>query len=191
MKTAFFASDPNLGRILAAIGYAGVDDLDADKIDLYLDDVLVARHGGRNPEYQEEDGQRVMKQSEITVRVELDRGDGSSDHLDLRLVARLREHQRRLPLMTQNELEQILQARRSAAGAARSRACRRRRATDWKRAIAFRWRKRATGTRLSAAGARTCTHPRSPTCTNIEPQKSRSSRTPGSSSTASPPTTCC
>lgn len=74
VKTAFFASDPNLGRILAAIGYAGVADLDVGKLDLYLDDVLVARHGGRNPQYQEADGQRVMKQSEITVRVVLNRG---------------------------------------------------------------------------------------------------------------------
>ena len=74
VKTAFFASDPNLGRILAAIGYAGVADLDVEKLDLYLDDVLVARHGGRSPAYQEADGQRVMKQSEITVRVALNRG---------------------------------------------------------------------------------------------------------------------
>jgi len=74
VKTAFFASDPNLGRILAAIGYAGVADLDVEKIDLHLDDVLVARQGGRNPAYQEADGQRVMKQSEITVRVALHRG---------------------------------------------------------------------------------------------------------------------
>jgi len=74
VKTAFFASDPNLGRILAAIGYAGVADLDVEKIDLYLDDVLVARQGGRNPAYQEADGQRVMKQSEITVWVALNRG---------------------------------------------------------------------------------------------------------------------
>ncbi len=74
VKTAFFASDPNLGRILAAVGYAGVADLDVEKLDLYLDDVLVARHGGRNPAYQEADGKRVMKQSEITVRVALGRG---------------------------------------------------------------------------------------------------------------------
>ena len=74
VKTAFFASDPNLGRILAAIGYAGVDDLDVTKLDMYLDDVLVAKHGGRNPDYQEADGQRVMRQSEITVRVKLGRG---------------------------------------------------------------------------------------------------------------------
>ncbi|AEK63753.1 bifunctional glutamate N-acetyltransferase/amino-acid acetyltransferase ArgJ [Collimonas fungivorans] len=78
VKTAFFASDPNLGRILAAIGYAGVDDLDVSKLDLYLDDVLVAKNGGRNPEYQEADGQRVMKQSEITVRVQLARGDADA-----------------------------------------------------------------------------------------------------------------
>ena len=74
VKTAFFASDPNLGRILAAVGYAGVDDLDVSKIDLYLDDVWVAQSGGRNPQYKEEDGQRVMKQSEITVRLTLGRG---------------------------------------------------------------------------------------------------------------------
>ena len=78
VKTAFFASDPNLGRILAAIGYAGVADLDVEKLELYLDDVLVARHGGRNPGYQEADGQRVMKQSEITVRVVLNRGSSSA-----------------------------------------------------------------------------------------------------------------
>ncbi|PJI98923.1 glutamate N-acetyltransferase [Acidovorax sp. 69] len=75
VKTAFFASDPNLGRILAAVGYAGIDDLDQTGIDLYLDDVHVAVQGGRNPVYREEDGQRVMKQSEITVRVLLGRGD--------------------------------------------------------------------------------------------------------------------
>ena len=75
VKTAFFASDPNLGRILAAVGYAGIDDLDQTLIDLYLDDVLVALQGGRNPAYREEDGQRVMQQSEITVRVVLGRGD--------------------------------------------------------------------------------------------------------------------
>jgi len=75
VKTAFFASDPNLGRILAAIGYAGVDDLDVSKLNLYLDDVWVAKNGGRNPDYQEADGQRVMQQSEILVRVKLARGD--------------------------------------------------------------------------------------------------------------------
>ncbi len=78
VKTAFFASDPNLGRILAAIGYAGVTDLDVTRLNLYLDDVWVARNGGRNPEYQEADGQRVMKQSEITVRVKLGRGDAAA-----------------------------------------------------------------------------------------------------------------
>ncbi len=74
VKTAFFASDPNLGRILAAVGYAGIADLDQGQIELYLDDVHVATQGGRNPAYREEDGQRVMKQSEITVRVQLGRG---------------------------------------------------------------------------------------------------------------------
>ncbi len=74
VKTAFFASDPNLGRILAAIGYAGVSDLDVEKMKLYLDDVLVAENGGRATSYQEEDGARVMKQSDITIRVVLNRG---------------------------------------------------------------------------------------------------------------------
>ncbi|MGV2907275.1 bifunctional glutamate N-acetyltransferase/amino-acid acetyltransferase ArgJ [Achromobacter sp. AGC25] len=74
VKTAFFASDPNLGRILAAIGYAGIDDLDVSNIRLWLDDVLVAKDGGRNPDYQEADGQRVMKQAEISVRIALGRG---------------------------------------------------------------------------------------------------------------------
>ena len=78
VKTAFFASDPNLGRILAAIGYAGVNDLDVNQINLYLDDVWVAKQGGRNPDYQEQDGQRVMKQSEITVRVTLARGEAKA-----------------------------------------------------------------------------------------------------------------
>ena len=77
VKTAFFASDPNLGRILAAVGYAGIDDLDQSGIDLYLDDVHVAVQGARNPDYREEDGQRVMQQSEITVRVLLGRGDAA------------------------------------------------------------------------------------------------------------------
>jgi glutamate N-acetyltransferase/amino-acid N-acetyltransferase len=78
VKTAFFASDPNLGRILAAIGYAGVADLDVSKIDLYLDDVLVAQAGGRCADYREEDGKRVMNGSEITVRVVLRRGLASA-----------------------------------------------------------------------------------------------------------------
>ena len=77
VKTAFYASDPNLGRILAAVGYAGIDDLDQGGIELHLDDVHVATQGGRNPAYREEDGQRVMKQSEITVRVGLGRGAAS------------------------------------------------------------------------------------------------------------------
>ena len=78
VKTAFFASDPNLGRILAAVGYAGIADLDQTRIDLYLDEVHVATRGGRHPDYREEDGQRVMKQQEITVRVVLGRG-GAAD----------------------------------------------------------------------------------------------------------------
>jgi glutamate N-acetyltransferase/amino-acid N-acetyltransferase len=74
VKTAFFASDPNLGRILAAVGNAGIADLAVEKVDLYLDDVLVAKGGGRSPGYREADGARVMKQPEITVRVALNRG---------------------------------------------------------------------------------------------------------------------
>ena len=74
VKTAFFASDPNLGRILAAVGYAGISDLDQTGIDLYLADVHVVVQGGRNPAYREEDGQRVMQQSEIAMRVLLGRG---------------------------------------------------------------------------------------------------------------------
>ena len=74
VKTAFFASDPNLGRLLCAIGYAGIADLDVARLRLYLGDVLVAKDGGRNPDYREEDGQRAMQQCEITVRVELMRG---------------------------------------------------------------------------------------------------------------------
>ena len=78
VKTAFFASDPNLGRILAAIGYAGVNDLDPDLIKLYLGDVLVAEYGGRAASYREELGAAVMKESEILVRVELGRGAQSA-----------------------------------------------------------------------------------------------------------------
>ncbi len=77
VKTAFFASDPNLGRILAAVGYAGIADLDQTGIELHLDDVHVVTKGGRRAEYREEDGQRVMKQSEITVRIGLGRGDAA------------------------------------------------------------------------------------------------------------------
>jgi len=78
VKTAFFASDPNLGRILAAVGYAGIDDLDQSLIELHLDDVHVVTRGGRRPEYTEADGQRVMKQSEITIRVGLARGTATT-----------------------------------------------------------------------------------------------------------------
>lgn len=77
VKTAFFASDPNLGRILAAIGYAGILDLDQHLIELYLDDVHVVTQGGRHPNYQEEDGQRIMQKSEITIRANLNRGPAS------------------------------------------------------------------------------------------------------------------
>lgn len=75
IKTAFFASDPNLGRILAAIGYAGIDDLDVNALQLYLGDVLVAEKGGRAASYAEEQGAAIMKESDILVRVVLNRGD--------------------------------------------------------------------------------------------------------------------
>lgn len=78
VKTAFFASDPNLGRILAAIGNAGVADLDCDRVQLFLNEVAVARDGGRHPDYREEDGQRVMQGAEILVRVDLGRGTAST-----------------------------------------------------------------------------------------------------------------
>lgn len=78
VKTAFFASDPNLGRILAAIGYAGIDDLNVNEVELYLGDVLVAENGGAALSYREEDGQRVMNQSDITVRVVLNRGTATT-----------------------------------------------------------------------------------------------------------------
>jgi glutamate N-acetyltransferase / amino-acid N-acetyltransferase len=78
VKTAFFASDPNLGRILAAIGYAGIGDLDVSKVNLYLGDVLVSEKGGRASSYREEEGQRVMKEAEIVVKVELGRGDAKT-----------------------------------------------------------------------------------------------------------------
>jgi glutamate N-acetyltransferase/amino-acid N-acetyltransferase len=78
VKTAFFASDPNWGRILAAVGYAGVEDLDIDNIQLYLDDVCIVENGGRAKTYTEEQGQQVMKNSEITIRVVLNRGNSST-----------------------------------------------------------------------------------------------------------------
>ena len=77
IKTAFFASDPNLGRILAAIGYAGVEQLDVNALKLYLGDVLVAEHGGRAAAYLEEQGSAVMKEAEILVRVDLARGNAA------------------------------------------------------------------------------------------------------------------
>ena len=78
VKTAFFASDPNLGRILAAIGYAGVTDLDVNTLKVWLGDVLVAENGGRAASYTEAQGAAVMKEAEITVRVALNRGNASA-----------------------------------------------------------------------------------------------------------------
>jgi len=78
VKTAFFASDPNLGRIVCAIGNNAASDADPAHVSFWLDDVLVVDHGGRSPNYREEDGQRVMKQDEITVRVDLGRGKSAA-----------------------------------------------------------------------------------------------------------------
>jgi glutamate N-acetyltransferase/amino-acid N-acetyltransferase len=78
VKTAFFASDPNLGRILAAIGNAGIADLDVSRVKLWLDEVLVAENGGSAASYREEDGARVMKQAEIAVRIDLARGNAQA-----------------------------------------------------------------------------------------------------------------
>ena len=78
VKTAFYASDPNLGRILAAIGHAGIDDLDVSRISLYLDEVLVAENGCRATRYNEADGQKVMRKREISIRVLLGRGSAAS-----------------------------------------------------------------------------------------------------------------
>lgn len=78
VKTAFFASDPNLGRILAAVGYAGIDDLDVAQVRLHLNDVLVAEQGGRAAAYREDDGRRVMAGQDILVRIDLGRGQAQS-----------------------------------------------------------------------------------------------------------------
>ena len=78
MKTAFYDSDPNLGRILCAIGYAGIADLDVDALQVYLGDVLVAEHGGRAASYTEAAGQAVMAEAEITVTVDLHRGEAAA-----------------------------------------------------------------------------------------------------------------
>ena len=78
VKTAFFASDPNLGRLIMAIGNAGISALDTSRVDLYLGDVKVIDRGGRAASYREEDGARVMKPAEIVVRVELGRGKGAA-----------------------------------------------------------------------------------------------------------------
>lgn len=77
VKTAFFASDANWGRILAAVGYAGVEDLDTEKVDVYLDEVMICQNGGVAPSYTEAAGNAVMKQAEITIHIDLARGDAS------------------------------------------------------------------------------------------------------------------
>jgi glutamate N-acetyltransferase/amino-acid N-acetyltransferase len=75
VKTAFFASDANWGRILAAVGYAGIEDLDTEQVDVYLDDVMICQNGGVAASYTEEAGKAVMSQSEITIHISLARGD--------------------------------------------------------------------------------------------------------------------
>lgn len=77
VKTAFFASDPNWGRILAAVGRSGIESLELNKLEIYLDEICIVSNGGRDPAYQETDGQKVMDQSEITIRIELGRGTAS------------------------------------------------------------------------------------------------------------------
>ena len=77
VKTAFFASDANWGRILAAVGYAGIDDLDTEQVDVYLDDVMICQNGGVAPTYTEEAGKAVMSRSEITIHIDLARGNAS------------------------------------------------------------------------------------------------------------------
>jgi glutamate N-acetyltransferase/amino-acid N-acetyltransferase len=81
VKTAFFASDPNWGRILAAVGRAGVENMQLDKIEIYLGTVCIVENGGRSPGYTEQDGQRVMDQAEITITVRLGRGDSCEEVL--------------------------------------------------------------------------------------------------------------
>ena len=143
VKTAFFASDPNLGRMLCAIGYAGIADLDVGRVELYLGDVLVAKDGGRNPAYREEDGQRVMQQSEITVRVELGRGAAADHGVDLRSVARLRVDQRRLPqlMLCMTELSKFLERAEALVARLEVLLPAVQPPVDWNASIAFRWRK--------------------------------------------------
>jgi predicted AAA+ superfamily ATPase len=148
VKTAFYASDPNLGRILAAVGYAGIDDLDPSLIDLFLDDVHVAVNGGRNPTYREEDGQRVMKQNEITVRIRLGRGaatdtvwtcDFSHEYVTINADYRsgpedMNETFERLLARAEQLMTRIESALPQPLAA-----------PDWARAVAWRYRKRSSG----------------------------------------------
>lgn len=81
VKTAFFASDPNWGRILAAVGRSGIGQMDLDKVEIYLDDVCIVKNGGRAESYREEKGQQVMNKEEILVRVVLARGEARQEVL--------------------------------------------------------------------------------------------------------------
>ena len=158
VKTAFFASDPNLGRILAAIGYSGVP-LDTAKVDLYIDEVLVAKGGGRNPAYREEQGAAVMKKAEFTgargAQPRQSRGDG----VDLRPVLRLRENQRRVPKLEQRTRKDPASAwTQLLPPPPPSR-------RDWKASIAFAGAARAPRARRAGCSrCATCTASSFPTC---------------------------
>ena len=170
------------------------------KCNLYLDDVLVAKNGGRNPDYREEDGQRVMQQSEITVRVELGRGERRDHGVDLRFVARLREHQRRLPHLIRpydlrrhrmSDLRKFLARAESRAGAPGGNVAGAPMLCRTGTGFAFRWRKRSSSARghLQAVVARFAD------CLSdlqgIEAQKPPIEQNTSSSSPADPRIMCC
>ena len=172
VKTAFFASDPNLGRILAAIGYAGIADLDTGRVDLYLDDVLVARAAARTRPTAKNGGQRVMQQAGIhgARRARPRRGRGHG--VDLRPVARLREHQRGIPhLRPAADSMSIPGTRRSAARAAGAAAAGPPPPVDWNASIAFRWRKRGRARPAGCSRCATCTASGSSDLPGIDRQK--------------------
>ena len=97
VKTALFASDPNWGRLLAAIGRAGLAELEVDRVGVYLNDVLIAENGCRAASYTEEQGVAAMAPEDIVIRIELQRGSGDCHGVDHRLFLRLRAHQCRIP----------------------------------------------------------------------------------------------
>ena len=188
VKTAFFASDPNLGRILAAIGYAGVDDLDVGQLNLYLDDVWVAKNGGRNPDYQEA-GRPARDAAKRDHRARQAGARRCRGHrLDLRPVARLRVDQRRLPLMT--SLDQFL-IRAEALLARLEAILPQADAAHRLEQLCLPLAQAPGRGQLSAGRWPTCRTSRWTTCTISARKKRRSSRTRASSSPAVRPTTCC